>query len=275
MNRMLKLVLIAGAALILSGGLVYGAAHAIGERRSDSRTTSLTHTFPSNRNISSLRIDGMVAKVNIKQNTENEIKIDAHDIIEEHFKYEIEANGTLRVSYSPNWKNFNFINIPGITKAHKTPVIDIYIPEGMVFENVNIDGGVGEYNIEYINAGNFKLDGGVGKITVRGSRIDKLKIDGGVGEYKITGDIGEMDISSGVGKVTVSGSVARDIKLNGGVGEIRLDLTGDINAYDVRANTGVGTIRINGEKADHYRNSGAQYRLTADGGVGTININIK
>jgi len=274
MNKMLKLVLIAGVALILGGGLFYGAAYAIGENRTDSKVTSLTHTFPSNRNIKSLKIEGMVAKVNIRQNSENEIKIDGQDILEEYFEYEISTSGTLKLSYNPSWKGFGIINIPGMA-SRKTPVIDIYVPEGMIFENVDIDGGIGEYNIEYINADNLDIDGGIGKIIIKNSRIDKLKVDGGVGEYNINGDIGEMKINSGVGKVTVSGSIARDIEIDGGVGEVKLDLAGDINNYDVKANSGVGTVKINGEKAVNYKNSGAPYSLRADGGVGSISINIK
>ena len=299
MNKMLKLVLIAGVALILGGGLVYGAAYAMGEKLTDSRVTSLlTHTFPPNRKISSLKIDGMVAKVNIKINTENEIKIDAHDIIEDYFKYELGTDGTLRLSYSPNWKNLGFINIPGpgLITARKTTVIDIYVPEGMVFDRVDIDGGVGEHDIDYINAGELRLGGGIGKINIRDSRIDRLKIDGGVGEHIIHGDMGELSIDGGVGVIKVSGSVARDIKISGGVGEIKLDMAGDINNYDVRADNGVGTIRINGEKASAYRNyemadrgtttidgekadaygnAAAPYNLRVDGGVGSISINIK
>jgi len=270
---MLKIVIIAGVALILGGGLVYGAAYAIGERNTNARVASLTHTFPSNRNISSLRVDEMVARVNIRQSAGDEIKVEAVDVVEEYFKYDI-ADGTLRISYNPGFRSFGFINIPWLTNR-RTPVINIYVPEGMVFENVDIAGGVGDYNIEYINADSFNLDGGVGRVTVENSWINRLEIDGGIGEYNINGDIGEMNISGGVGRIAVSGSVERDIRIDGGVGEIKLDLAGDINNYDVRSDSGIGAVRINGERANNFNNPGAPYRLSADGGIGSISIYIR
>ena len=269
---MIKIVLIAGAALILGGGLVYGAAYAIGERRADARAASVTHTFPANRNISSMRINGMVARVNVRQGEGNELRIEAQDIIEEHFKYELDAGGTLTLSYSSRLRGRSLISLPMITR--RAPVIDIYIPQGMDFENFDIDGGVGDFNIEYVSASSFSLDSGVGRVAVRGSRVGRLKINAGVGEIDINGEIGELEVDGGVGRVTVSGSVARDISVSGGVGEIKLDLAGDINNYDVRAEGGIGAIRVNGERANNFRNAGAPYNLTAHGGVGSISINI-
>jgi hypothetical protein len=276
MSKMFKIVLIAGVVLILCGGLVYGAAYAVGERRMDRRIGDYSATVTSD--ILNFTIDVAAARVNINTHSANEINIEARDIIDDAFSYDVSGR-TLTISYRPNWTNFlgiGNISIPGITSNRQTPVINISIPENMTFDNFEIDGGIGDYNIEYVNATNFNINGGVGKTTVRNSTVDRLKIYGGVGEYDITGDIGEMDINGGVGKVSVSGSVARDIKINGGVGEVRLDVTGDISNYDVRSSSGVGTIRINGDNPRNFsRNSDAPYRLTVDGGVGSVNINIK
>lgn len=271
---MLKVVLIVGVALILGGGLIYGAAYAIGERRNDANTGDFQQAFQQTANLLNLKVNVEIGRVNINRSSGSEITIDAKDIIEENFTSEI-VNDTLEVSYRQRRSALGFISIPGITTGRRTPVININIPEGMIFENVDIDGGVGEYNIEYIHADSLVLSSGVGKINVSDSRIDRLRVDAGVGETNIRGDIGEMNISGGIGRITVTGSVARDIRVNGGVGEIRLDLAGDISNYNVSADSGIGAVRINGERADYFiRNTNAPYRLTASGGVGSITINI-
>ena len=274
---MLKAILVAGIALILVGGLFYGAAYAMGESRMDERVGEFHDSIDQLENIENIKIDVDVAKVNINRISGNEIVIDAQNIIVEDFEWtETYGNKTLAISYKPRgrWFGFDFINIPGLTR-NRNPVINISIPEHMIFTNFDINGGVGEYTIEYVNTDSFRLNGGVGRVTVQESRIDKLRIDAGVGAVNVTGDIGEMNINAGVGAINVRGSAARDISIDGGVGSINIDVAGDINNYDVRVDAGVGAIRINGERGNSMRNADAPYRLTASGGVGSITVNMR
>ena len=236
----------------------------------DSNTGEYQYTFERTADTLNLKVDVSIGRVNIRTTEASEIRIEAENINPDNFTSGV-VNGTLEVIYRQ--RGIGIIPISRLTNR-RPAVVDIYIPKGMIFETVDINGGVGEYNIEYINAGRLRLDSGVGRVSVNGSSIDKLKINAGVGEINISGDIGEMNIDGGVGRIRINGSIARGIKIDGGVGEIKLDLAGDINNYDVRADTGVGPIRINGERAGNFRNSNAPYRLTVDGGVGSININI-
>lgn len=276
MNKTLKVVLIVGIALILGGGLFYGAAYALGDKYGNKNIGDYSEIFNQTEDFLDFRLDASVAKVNIKVGAANEIKIDAQDIIVENLECGMK-NNTFEVFYTTkwdwDWMNFSIFGM-SVTENH-SPVINIYIPQSMVFNNFSIDGGVGEYNIEWVSTDSFKVNGGVGKTVIKDSKIDKLKVDGGVGEYDITGGIGEMNVSVGVGLVKVSGSVARDIKIDGAVGEVRLDLAGNIDNYDIRVDGGVGTVKINGEQANNYRNSSAPYTLDINGGVGNITIDIK
>ncbi|MCL2099352.1 MAG: DUF4097 domain-containing protein [Oscillospiraceae bacterium] len=256
MNKTFKFVIITGIILILLGGLVYGAAYALGERHLSASSVSVDIQSFEKSEADNLKLDIGAARLNIKKTHENEFQIEAQYVLEGQFNAEI-SGGTLMVSYNPKLSSFlsiGNISVLGITSANKTEaVITIYIPEGTVFKNAEINGGVGEYSIEYLNA-------------------EKLKFNGGIGEYNIHGDFGELDINAGIGIIKLTGSIERDISINGGVGEIKLDMAGDLNNYNVTVNGGIGGVTINGDTS--RSNPDAPYKLTVSGGVGSIDINI-
>ena len=234
---------------------------------------TVQRVHPTDR-IVNIKIGAGIAKFNVNKTQERDIIINARDVVIDDFKSEINGD-TLTISYDPRNSRKGLFSLISLPRWQKTPVIDIDIPESMVFDKFKIDGGVGSYDIEYVNTNSLTMDGGVGKVTIRSSRIDNLKVDAGVGSIDINGDIGEMKLGVGVGSVSVRGSISRDIKVDGGVGGVILDLAGNINNYDVKAESGIGAVRINGEKGDTYRNKGAPYKLRVDGGIGGINVNIR
>ena len=234
---------------------------------------TIRRVHPTDR-IVNIKIGAGIAKFNVNKTQEKDIVINAQDVVIDDFKSEINGD-TLTISYDPRNSRKGLFSLISLPRWQKTPLIDIDIPENMVFDKFKIDGGVGNYDIEYVNTNSLTMDGGVGKVTIRSSRIDNLKVDAGVGSIDINGDIGEMKLGVGVGSVNVRGSISRDIKVDGGVGGVILDLAGDINNYDVKAESGIGAVRINGEKGDIYKNKGAPYKLRVDGGIGGINVNIR
>lgn len=163
--------------------------------------------------------------------------------------------------------NFNFTNKVIIT-----------IPEDKIFNKVKIDLGAGNFNVDNfaslyldidagagnINANNlsvteeFEIDGGAGNITILNSQVNNMNLDNGVGEFKFEGMLfGNNDIDMGVGNVT-------------------LNLTTDLDLYNIEIDKGIGNIIINNEKIKgDYNNKNIQNTksIKIDGGVGNISIN--
>lgn len=115
--------------------------------------------------------------------------------------------------------------------------ITIVVPETMEFEEVNIAGGVGKIDVEFLKAKNLKLALGVGETRIEKLDAKNAEINTGIGELRL-GLIGveqdyEIEAKRGIGEIRVAdrelgrneivGSGERKVKINGGIGEIRIN----------------------------------------------------
>jgi len=273
MKKMLTTALIC----IGVGLAVCGVAYAVSGNSTDENLTD-TIVYFSSDDVNKINIKEHVSAIKIFKSTDNssDIMIKAENIIAEAFSA-VEKNGSLEISYNPHTSKIGNISLPKINLGlNKTAVINIYIPEEKIFEEVRFEGGVGTVNAEHIKTGSIIINGGVGTYNISGMIAENLKVDGGVGTIKIDGTVnGDTKIDGGVGTIDITGQLNGNIKLDTGVGSANLRLTGDINDYNVKANSGVGTIRINGYKASDLKKSEGKYNFNIDAGVGSINVSIK
>ncbi|MCL2095657.1 MAG: DUF4097 domain-containing protein [Oscillospiraceae bacterium] len=272
----MKKMIITGIICVAVGIAVCGAAYALSGRSVSGDLSDSSVYFPSD-GINKINIGEHVAAVKIFKSSDNsgEIKIEAENIILSEFKAS-EKNGVLEILYNPTIFKLPFISMPIGFGYNKFSVINIYIPEGKIFDEVKFGGGVGTVNIEDITAGEVIINGGVGTYDIKDMTAGSLRVDGGVGSVKINGVInGDAKIGGGVGTVELSGEVNGDIRLSTGVGTASLDLKGDAEDYNIRADRGVGRIRLNGNKIPDTIRNGGKYDITVSAGVGDININIK
>jgi len=251
----MKIIIITGIILILIGGALWGAAYALG---GESMKENFSETYNGDftvLNVEKIEIGDHVGEIRVFKNVENTEKIivTAENIKASNFNCSVTDNKTLKIKYNPGFLSFIF---KPFWSANS--VINIYIPEGKLFDEVNFKSGVGKTVIDAINAKSFMIDGGVGSFDIKNIYAENLNIKGGVGEIK------------------VSGEIKGNIKIDGGVGEVKLDLKGDRNDYNINVKGGVGETKLNGKKIsgnDNINNS--KYSIKIDGGVGSININIK
>jgi len=297
----MKKMIATGIICLLIGVAFCGAAYAMNDGNSSSDLSDTKHSFSAD-GISKIHIKDHVANVKIFKASGNdntgEIIIKAENIVASELIIS-DNGGTLSLSYNPRTAKFGIISLPRLNfnKPNKMSVINIYIPEGKVFDYINLDGGVGTVYAEYLNAGSIIVDGGVGTYDIKDMTAKNLKVNGGVGtvkiagavvngETKIDGGVGSIDIISaqlngdakidgGVGTIDFSGEINGNLKLSTGVGSANLNLKGDAGDYDIKADRGVGSIRLNGSKMPDSVKHGGKYKITIDAGVGSININIK
>ena len=253
----MKKILVVGMIFILIGGVFCGAAYAAGEKYADSKMTNITKTFAVS-GIDKIYIEDYVGSIRIfeGENSSGEILIVAENVAETWFRCE-QSGETLNISYNPTMIKFGFISLPAFVIEpfwSKNPSISVYIPEGKQFSEVCFGGGVGDTEIERIQAKSFVINGGLGNYDIKNMYAENLEIKGGVGDVKI------------------GGTIAGDIKINGGVGNIRLNLKGDADDYNVKSKSGLGNIKVGG-KAPSATTHG-KYNIIIDGGVGDMDINI-
>lgn len=145
------------------------------------------------------------------------------------------SGSELKIDCTNFWGLFNFSN--------RHVQLDIYIPQSQEVEKLEIDAGVGDWQVgdEFLKCKNLEIDSGVGDCTIRADITGKLDIDGGVGDihlilkggeedfnYDIDGGIGSLDIGdshySDLGnEEKIDNHASKDIKIDSGVGEITIE----------------------------------------------------
>lgn len=271
----MKKVMVIGIICILIGAIFVGLAYGFGGRYVNSKLTDASKTF-SSAEINKLNIEEIIANVKIfKSGDAGNIEIKAEKVIENELKCEV-VNGVLKISYNPSRLKFGPITIPSfIYDWNNTSVINIYIPEGKVFDEICYTGGLGNIEAEEINAQAIIISGGAGDYNIKNMTVGSLEINGEMGNISLNGTInGDTKISGGAGDLKISGQVNGNIKLNALMGNANLDLNGNAGDYNIKVDAGLGNIRLNGNKTGTV-NNGGKYTIDINASVGDININIK
>lgn len=151
----------------------------------------------------------------------------------------------------------------------------LYIPENMKFDDIDIDAGAGEINIESLEAKKFSFEVGAGKVTINKLNVDKeADIEGGAGSVSIlSGTINNLDLNMGVGEFNLKSELTGKSDIDAGIGKVDIELEDGVQNYTIKASKGIGSISINNEEltSDREYGNGPNY-IKIDGGVGTIRI---
>lgn len=214
------------------------------------------------QNIEIIDID--IASSNIEIKSGNEFKIEADTKNELTCK---EVNGKLKVEEDNNW----FIN------SNLSGNIVIYIPEGIILRELDLDTGAGEIKVENIKAEKFDLDQGAGLLKIINSKFDKIDIDGGAGKIEVdSSELNNLDLDCGAGKVEIESKITGNSKISAGVGEINLSLIGNKEDYQITAEKGIGSIRIENQECSSNTVYGTgDNKIKIEGGIGSIIIEYK
>ena len=207
-----------------------------------------------------------------------DIKIDASDFyIELSDKFSIESNlkdltikeenGTLVVIH----KTEKFVN-------YADAMFKLYIPNNIVFEEVDIESGAGRFTLNSLSAKSIEFKFGAGQVNIGSfNASSSIDIEGGSGEINISsGTLNNLTLKMGVGELNLTASLNGESNLEFGVGESDLTLIGSKDDYLFDINAGIGSISINGKKYSEFiNNKNAQNEINIKGGVGELNISFK
>lgn len=152
----------------------------------------------------------------------------------------------------------------------------------LLAEDLSIDVGAGECNLEKISGREISLNLGAGKIRTQMLEAEELTLDGGAGEYKLEGlsVTEDMNLTLGMGNAGIEGEITGNLSVDCGMGSVDMRLAGseDDHAYDVECNMGnvkVGNKSIGGLSGSREWNSGRESVFEIECSMGNITISFE
>lgn len=136
----------------------------------------------------------------------------------------------------------------------------IILPEGMRFENVEMELGASQADIDGLQAEEMELMVGAGEANVSNvnTRI--------------------LDMEVGAGEANVKNLTVWNMNLEVGVGEANVEVNGKESDYDYRIECGIGEVVV-GDKsygglgaAQTIKNPGTSYLIDIECGIGTVEM---
>lgn len=211
-------------------------------------------------NVETLKIDLEYTNLYIKKG--EEFRVDTNN---SKIKF-VNRNGRINIKE----RDINLLDIENIDSN-----LIVYIPDMMIMDEIVIDAGFGEININGLDTKGLYLELGAGAVYMEDILVDQdIEIDGGIGETKLVNcKLNNLKADLGVGEFKFNGVLTGNSEIDSGVGAIRLDLINKREEYTINASKGLGNIIIDLERIENdivYGN-GSNY-LDINGGFGEINV---
>lgn len=222
--------------------------------------------------VKSISIDHGIGTLKVKVGESDKVEIIANNVNE---NYTIEKNfgGNLIMKSKTKFWLFNWFDGDDFKSD-----ITVYLPEGFIAENFEIDAGAGNVNIDSLETKKLEINGGAGDVKGKNIVANTVDINGGVGNVDFEQvELHDTTIDSGVGNVDIEGYLFGKTDIDCGVGNVDLNLKGTTDDYNIKVEKGLGNIRINGEKYSslNWNNLTAENSIDIDGGVGEISIDFE
>lgn len=218
--------------------------------------------------VNRLEIESGISNVNIIQS--DVLRVEAQNVTD---RFSCNIQGDKLVIKEDEGKGFNF----GVN-SEKEAVINIYIPENTTFNEVELDLGVGNCNVDYISSNNVDITSGVGNTVIEYlEALNKCEIELGIGEFEIVeSNINNLDFESGMGNYILNSSITGVGKIESGIGNGQINLTNfDSNNSKIRIEKGIGNVEINGEEYSNNQTYGnGNSKIDIKGGMGNIDITV-
>ena len=186
--------------------------------------------------------------------------------VESNLKYlsVSEKNGVLKVVDEAK-SNSNYSNA----------ILTLYVPDGMVFDDVDIETGAAKMTVDTLSASSVELKLGAGDVRFESLNASaEVDIKGGAGQITIVnGTLNDLSLEMGMGELNLTAAVLGESDLKFGVGESNVTLIGSKDDYKVDIEKGLGNITVDGKTVTDFGSSGnGQNHIEIEGGVGTINL---
>lgn len=183
-----------------------------------------------------------------------------------------EKNGTLYVKTlgtEDDWSDLNH------------SCICIYVPEGYIFEKIEVELGAGQLCLGEIAATEVDAEVGAGQILIDYLQADKCKVEVGMGELIVNDmQVTKMDAEVGMGHLMFTGTLIGDVNAECAMGSLDMKLNGSEEDFNYAIESAVGNISIGGSDysglaQDKKIRNGADKNMTLECAMGNIQIDFK
>ena len=204
-----------------------------------------------------------------------DIQINAADFKIEHGDgFSVESN----LKYLSVFEKDGVLTIIDEAKSnsnYSNPVLTLYVPNGIVFDDVDITTGAAKLTADSLSTSSLELNLGVGDVRFESLHVSSAAdIKGGTGQITIaSGTLNDLSLEMGVGELNLTAAVLGDSNLEFGVGESDLTLIGGKDDYEVDIKKGIGSISVDGKDVSDFASSGnGRSYIHIEGGVGAVHI---
>ncbi len=177
-----------------------------------------------------------------------------------------QENGTLIIEEATKFATYN------------NAKLTLYIPEGTVFDTLDITTGAGRLTADALSAKIVHLVLGAGEVNIGSLTAEtKAEIEGGAGKLTISGGLlKDLDLEMGVGQLNLAASLPGSSELELGVGESNLTLIGSETEYAFEIEKGIGSLTVNGQAVTDFGSFGSgANQVEIHGGIGAIHLNFR
>ena len=163
-----------------------------------------------------------------------------------------------------------------LTNSKLKSELIITIPDTNLNE-IDINTGAGNLNIDSINTEKLDIDLGTGTTLINNLYSKRADIDTGAGTFTINnGSINDLDLDIGVGEVKITSNITGNSSISSGVGKLSLNLLNTFDNYRFEVNKGIGKVTINDiEVGDNSTLGNGTNTIKLDGGIGEIVVKFK
>ena len=158
---------------------------------------------------------------------------------------------------------------------YSNAILTLYVPNGMVFDDVDIETGAAKMTVDALSASSVELKLGAGDVRFESLNASaEVDIKGGAGQITIaSGTLNDLSLEMGMGELNLTAAVLGESDLKFGVGESNVTLIGSKDDYKVDIEKGLGSITVDGKTVTDYGSSGnGQNLIEIEGGVGAVNL---
>ena len=170
--------------------------------------------------------------------------------------------------------NANMISI-GVSIEKR---IILSIPKDQFFEEVELELGAGQVNLDNLRADKVSLKVGAGQIIGQNIQAGKLEVSVGAGQVELPGmNVDILDVEIGMGELVGSGAIQKSADLECSMGNLELRLSGREQDFNYQMEVAAGNLTLGrssygGLAQERHIQNGADKNMEIECSMGNVSI---
>ena len=276
MKSFVKVCLVTALCCIVAGICIIAAVHPVWpweEKETSAGMEEMQFSWEKTEDIKQMDVQSKVGTVTIK-------KGDSFHVSMEHINEEdISCYVENQVLYILDRRSASeIVTVVPVSIQPEEAYITITVPENFHPEKLSLELGVGQMQVEGLEAEKLWVKAGAGSIVLKNLRAkQEVEFHIGTGEIRAYDFVGQnMTAKCGVGELYVNGSLIGENKIECGIGEVVCELSGKEEDYSYTVDCGIGEVRI-GTKEYHGISKNSKTGTGEDSfqvrcGIGSVKI---